>query len=1089
MSRFANVFNVSFGSNKEKKNPQRIKTLNENNKGAIDWNYGVIAFGSRTNVIVMDSFNFIIINILNHHIEDITAIKFQDNYPFEIPYNKRNIQLISGDTAGNIILWDYFNNTPIISFSNFSNSPVKCLRWHKNATNIFISLFENGTIIFYDCITGEAIKYIESNSIISPISFEQNPFDPDEICICTMYEVFIISTKQMTVVEIYTCPSNVKSGDITIIKSIYYSKIPQKLILLTSSELVIFDTVLTNTIGSILLTQTPSIFSFSIDESKLSIFNIDGYIEQYQINVNELLFNKITTINNTLKKLPPIFHLIRNPINNDICIQLQNGSISILRNDGTDFNITFSDCSFSCQATVLVPYNQTNLCIGTESGDTYLMDIDNQKLTNMKAPNIACPIKGISCLNETIILYGIEKRNKSEYSPGFNENRIMRFPEKKEKSYSYLSSLTISKEEIKKVIFSSNGLIIVFVYTNIIQFWENKNELYKLEPVQINIQIQSIVPIQDKLNECSFLCSNDKDILIIRYIKGKVINEKIYTHSSKIRVLSKFLENSFIFVDSKNIIYNVKINQLQNNKINEIDKCSPIQEKIINIIPCLKKETKKIGIITQNQNCFIYDYLTNHLNNDFNVFLQQRRIKVIDMCWVKGDIPVVLTHVKQIMIYSPEEEKIEIKDNSQTTPIHLLPSKIFRKVMSIMLHGFIEETIIYNIINKYQINIDNFIKNENDKQKICSGIWIKTIIMKNEYNKYLNIINKKEISLVEQYIEITELLKYSQFNEFWKLTNKYIKQIKQRNNNEQYQNIIQKNNKLILNDSIKVNKRIIPQIKEIVPPPYGLYPELFVDTKLINETEKLRLEKYEITIQEDEEINDIEKTSKLNELELVFSTDCSMINKYLNMLKKTQKIEYGLCAILFASTTHPELLENTLNDVIDELLNIRHEEEAIHLLENIGNYQSACQLMIQTGKVFQAAYASTLLLPLDKTVPSIYIPYVVQQLGKGYYIPAAINLMKIGGFIDAIRILLKGNYIELSALLVNVLLAENIINLDEQIEINLKTIIFQSSINVKTFRELCYVVYEKYISILLNDLEIPSLAEFYSIRLRLLDKK
>ncbi|EMD48860.1 WD domain containing protein [Entamoeba histolytica KU27] len=1086
MSRFANVFNVSFGSNKEKKNSQRIKTLSENNKGAIDWNYGVMAFGSRTNVIVMDSFSFIIINVLNHHIEDITAIKFQDNYPFEIPYSKRNVQLISGDAAGNIILWDYFNNTPLISYSNVSNTPVKCLRWHKNASNIFISLFGNGTIIFYDSITGQAVKYIESNSIINPISFEQSPFDPDEICVCTMYEVFLISTKQMTVYEIYTCPSNIKSGDITIIKSIYYSKTPQKLLLLTSSELVIFDTVLTNTIGSILLTQSPSIFSFSLDESKVNIFNTEGYVEQYQINVDELFIDKITTTTNTPKKLPPIFHLIRNPINNDICIQLQNGSISILRDDGSDFNITFSDCSFSCQATVLVPYNQTSLCIGTETGETYLMDVDNQKLTNMKAPNIACPIRGITCLNESIILYGVEKRNKSEYSPGFNENRIMRFPEKKERGCSYLSSLTTSKEEIRKVIISSNGLVSVFVYTSKIQFWENKSDSYKLEPIHINIQVHCIVPIKNKINECSFLCTSDKDILIIRYNKGKATSEKIYTHSSKIRVLSNFSEKLYIFVDSKNIIYNVEINQLQNNKVNEFDKRSPVHEKIINIIPCPKEETKKIGIITQNQNCFIYDYSTGRLNNDFNVFLQQRRIKVIDMCWVKGDIPVVLTHAKQVMIYSPDEEKVEMKDNSQTTPLHLLPSKIFRKVMSIMLHGFTEETILSNIINKYHMNID-FITNENDKQKLCEGTWIKTNTMKNEYNEYITIINKTEITLIEQYIKITELLKYPQLNEFWKLTNKCIQQAKQRDSNEQYQNIIRQNNKLFLNDSIKVNKRIVPQIKDVVPPPYGLYPELFVDTKLIDETEKLRLEKYEIAIQEDEEINDVEKSCKLNELELVFGTDCSMIGKYIDMLKKTQKIEYGLCATLFASTTHPELLENTINDVIDELLNIRHEEEAIHLLENIGNYQSACQLMIQTGKVFQAAYASTTLLPLDKTVPSIYIPYVVQQLGKGYYIPAAINLMKVGGFIDAIRILLKGNYIELSALLLNVLLAENMVNLDEQIEVNLKTIIFQSPINVTTFRELCRVVYEKYISILLNNLEIPSLAEFYSIRLRLLD--
>ena len=93
---------------REKKVIPSTRVVNENNKGAIDWNHGVIAFGSQTNVVIVDDKTCTVINVLSQHTEDVTALRIQSNFLSEIPYNKKNCYLVSGDKSGNILLWDNY---------------------------------------------------------------------------------------------------------------------------------------------------------------------------------------------------------------------------------------------------------------------------------------------------------------------------------------------------------------------------------------------------------------------------------------------------------------------------------------------------------------------------------------------------------------------------------------------------------------------------------------------------------------------------------------------------------------------------------------------------------------------------------------------------------------------------------------------------------------------------------------------------------------------------------------------------------------------------------------------------------------------
>ncbi|ELP92163.1 hypothetical protein EIN_381300 [Entamoeba invadens IP1] len=1074
----------------KQKTVQPQSMLSESNRRAIDWSYGVIAFGTRTSIIVVDPKNSTVINLLSHHIEDVTALKFQSNFPTEEPYSKRPSKLVSGDYAGNIILWDYFVNVPLITFTNTHNSPVTCIQWHHSSPNIFLALYAKGSITFYDTNTGLPVRNIAQNFLQNAFYFEQDPYDSDQIAAATRDNVFLLSTKQVTATEIYSTPDVVKSSkqDKLVVRSIKFAKSPQRLFVLSSTELVVFDTVLAQAIGSLGLLPPPLNFSFSTDETTMNVFSENHTLSQYRIDLNNLSFDT-PAIAVLTKVLPPLFHLIRDPMSNDICLQLENGSLGILHGDKSSFNTSLSDTSFSCQSSTLTTYNENTLCVGTENGDVFFMDVDSQKISVTNVQSIGCPVLGITTAPDAIFVYGVVSHPKTSHSGDFFENRVVRFSSKRENSVFPNDLFTSNKEKLCDVVISTNGAIVVFQFSTKLQFWENKSDNKSGPKRVLEISVSSTIAVKITQTESSFLCSRDKDILIVTLSKFEVNIRPIYTHPCKLRFLANLSQTAFVFVDVKNVVHFVTLSQLLRNNVETCDKRVILGEKIVNIRACPVEGNKLIALMTEKQNCYIYDYSSQagYLRNDFNVFMQQRRLKTLSMCWVKGNIPVVLTHVRQIMTFSKELEKEANEGTLIATPLHLHTGLNFRKAMTLMFHGFFDDSSFSVTLRKY-FNSTNIAENF-DRRPICElSKWLESITMKNELILYKEIITKVDSSLNDLFIAVAELFKFPQYVQFWGYVKKYIMVFKLRDDAQKYQTIIKdESNHTNLQDVATTTRvKSIPHVIEIPHPPPGLYPELFINTSLIADTEEMRMEKYGLSMKDDTELSDIEKNIKLNELQLIFGRKSTIIGQYMDMLKKTQKIEYGLKAILLSLTTYPEELDKTIENVVNELLDTRREEEAVRVLENLGNYQSACQLMIQTGKVFEAVHASTIHMPLNKIMTIIYIPWIVQQIGKGHYVTAAINLMKIGGFIDAVRVLFYGKFVQLAALLADVILSEKIATFTTDVSFNMKTVVFESPKNYTTFGDICKDVYERYSQILEEQFAIKEVADFYKFKITLI---
>lgn len=266
----------------------------------------------------------------------------------------------------------------------------------------------------------------------------------------------------------------------------------------------------------------------------------------------------------------------------------------------------------------------------------------------------------------------------------------------------------------------------------------------------------------------------------------------------------------------------------------------------------------------------------------------------------------------------------------------------------------------------------------------------------------------------------------------------------------------------------------------VQPPPRGVYPELFLNPSTVASLEDHRLKKFkEAETAGAAGQDDAAKAVGAHELELVFNRDASMITNYIHLLRTTKDVQYGIRALLLAKTTFRDQLNSTVNKVVNELV-LQKAEKAVLLLENMGYYQRSCQVMFQTGDVTDGVVASRLHMTVEETLCPIVIPWIVQLIGKGYIIRAAVELLRIGAFVDAIRVLLYGHYFELAAHLTSVCIVEEIIPFEENIEVNWHTVIFDDNITAHTFKDLCRVTYKGYIDVLKERYGLVDVSEFYS---------
>lgn len=167
--------------------------LNAQNRGACDWGrQSIIAYGCQNFVVVFDPKSVQIIQVLTQHTAPCTKVKWaRDNYhhDFNSPYILR---LASGDTAGNVIVWDISQGTAVTEFSD-GNRPVLDLEWlaiQDACHDLLVVLHAPSSMILWNADTGTKLW---KKTFQEPLlCFAFDPFMPSNVTLmCQDWILFI----------------------------------------------------------------------------------------------------------------------------------------------------------------------------------------------------------------------------------------------------------------------------------------------------------------------------------------------------------------------------------------------------------------------------------------------------------------------------------------------------------------------------------------------------------------------------------------------------------------------------------------------------------------------------------------------------------------------------------------------------------------------------------------------------------------------------------------------------------------------------------------------------------------------------------
>lgn len=167
--------------------------LHSHNRGACDWGrQSLIAYGCQNFVVVFDPKSVQVIQVLTLHTAPCTKVKWaRDNYHHDSnsPYILR---LASGDTSGNVIVWDISQGTAVTEFSE-GNRPILDLEWlatQDACHDLLAVLHAPSSMILWNADTGT--KLWKKTFQEALLCFAFDPFIPSNVTLmCQDWILFI----------------------------------------------------------------------------------------------------------------------------------------------------------------------------------------------------------------------------------------------------------------------------------------------------------------------------------------------------------------------------------------------------------------------------------------------------------------------------------------------------------------------------------------------------------------------------------------------------------------------------------------------------------------------------------------------------------------------------------------------------------------------------------------------------------------------------------------------------------------------------------------------------------------------------------
>ncbi|KAK3585480.1 hypothetical protein CHS0354_003328 [Potamilus streckersoni] len=152
--------------------------LHNQNKGACDWGWqGLVAHGCHNFVTIVDPQSVQVLQVLDKHKGNVVKVKWaRENYHHDLssPYQLR---LASGDSNGNIIIWDVDKGEPRAEFSD-GNKTIQDLEWlgtQDASHDLLAALHPPYSLVLWNADTGTKLWKKSYTEVL--ISFSFDPFN------------------------------------------------------------------------------------------------------------------------------------------------------------------------------------------------------------------------------------------------------------------------------------------------------------------------------------------------------------------------------------------------------------------------------------------------------------------------------------------------------------------------------------------------------------------------------------------------------------------------------------------------------------------------------------------------------------------------------------------------------------------------------------------------------------------------------------------------------------------------------------------------------------------------------------------------
>eukprot|EP01125_Pyxidicula_operculata_P000367 TRINITY_DN1040_c0_g4_i1.p1 TRINITY_DN1040_c0_g4~~TRINITY_DN1040_c0_g4_i1.p1 ORF type:complete len:1457 (-),score=346.27 TRINITY_DN1040_c0_g4_i1:66-4436(-) len=337
----------------------------EANKFCIHWSStNLIAYGCQNYVVILDPVSLNRIQTLDAHPSPVVKVKWcnrdmtlanfvsakTETYP---------LLLASGDTLGNIFIWDVQQASIIASLNDEKGKqlgPLQDLAWHPTHHHLLVSIHKKSTLVMWNVETKQKLWEVPFKDPIQSLRF--NPFDPQHICVSTdlgwIYFVRdynedlpprLIDLKYRLV-----SPANPdapeKSEKVEFQETVFSPHTRNIIYFILKRKILVFDITIHQPVGTILLERNRSSFvqMLSLKEDSNTIFCLheDGSVSAWHKLPSSFKYELQSVLDLVLfniqgRKLGLSIYGMSNGVNR------QENVISALRSDGTIFMVRYHE--------------------------------------------------------------------------------------------------------------------------------------------------------------------------------------------------------------------------------------------------------------------------------------------------------------------------------------------------------------------------------------------------------------------------------------------------------------------------------------------------------------------------------------------------------------------------------------------------------------------------------------------------------------------------------------------------------------------------------------------------------------------------